>query len=253
MWHFLRRLFLWSLGLGVLAATALVTLAWHVAPGKVLGVGWVWLAGAFILGAAVMVLNAALDLRQHPAPPDVPASAEVRRWIFHLILIFLVASVFAVVVGIPIVLTRALTIWSEALLGRWPEVAYTVGFLAVFAMWMGWFMGVLMGSAWLGERNFTQWFRRHFDRLIAPSPKDVIALLQNAPLPERVKADLTSKVQLRGLTREMVQEIQDAIAPYIEAADDGAVLSRFAALSQSLAVWQETHPDDEDLSTSAFS
>lgn len=253
MWRLLRRVFLFSLWVGILMAAGVVALAWHLAPGKFLGVGWVWFAGAFVLGAAVVVLGATLDLRQHPLPPTVPAAAEIRRWVYYFVLVLLVSSVFAVIVGIPIVLTRALTVWSQALLGRWPDVAYIVSFLAIFAMWIGWFMGTLMGSAWLAERDFARWFRRHFDRLIAPSPEDVIALLQHAPLPHRVKADLVSKVQLQGLTRELVQEIQDTIAPYIEATDDGATLTRLASLSQSLAVWLETHSDDDGLSTSAFS
>ncbi len=253
MWQILRRLFLGSLVIGLLAGIALVALVWHVAPGKFLGVGWVWFAGAFLLGAAVMVLDAALDLCQHPLPPTVPAAAEVRRWVFHAILTFLVGGAFAVAVGLPIVLTHAITVGFQALLWRWPEWAYIASILVDFAMWMGWFMGVFVVSSWLSERDVTQWFRRRFDRLIEPSPEDVITLLQNAPLPAEVKTGLVNKVQLRGLTRDLVQEIQDAIAPYIEATDDSAVLVPLAALSQSLAVWQEEHQNDEDFSTSAFS
>ena len=253
MWRLLRRLFLLSLLISLLIATGLVVLAWHLAPGKFLGVGWVWFAGAFLVGVAVMVLNAALNLREHPLPPTVPASEEVRRWVFHTILTLLVGGAFAVAVGLPIVLTHAITVGTRTLLGRWPEWAYIVSFFVNFALWIGWFMGVFIVSGWLSERDFTRWFRRRFDRLIAPSPEDVIAMLQNAPLPAALKADLIGKVQLRGLTREMVHEIQDAIAPYIEATNEGAALSRLGALSQSLAVWEEVHSDDDGLSTSAFS
>ena len=252
MWRLLRRLFLLSLLIGLLIAIGLVVLAWRLAPGKFLGVGWVWFAGAFLVGAAAIVLNAALDLRQHPLPPTVPAAAEVRRWAFHSILTVLVGGAFAVAVGLPIVLTHAINVGLQALLWRWPAWAYVVSVFVDFALWIGWFMGVFIVSGWLSERDLSRWFRRRFDRLITPSPEDVIAMLQNAPLPAALKADLIGKVQLRGLTREMVHEIQEAIAPYTEAAE-GAALISLATLSQSLAVWQEEHPEDEGISTSAFS
>jgi len=245
MWRLLRLAFLLILWASAILLGVIAYLAWHFYPGRVLGVEWAWFAGAFVVGTLLMVWNASMNINDKPLPPTVPAAEEINRWAFHLILIFLTASLFTLIVAIPIVGTHLVKACSKACFGNSEVQSFAFSYLTLAALWIGWFIGTFYFLFWLNDRAFIKKFQRRFTGLIVPSTEDIITMLQNSDLPEETKSRLIAEVQSRGLTMEIAQEIQNTIAPFIKQTNAPSKLTHYAALSQSLALWMERHKDDE--------
>ncbi len=245
MWRLWRLAFLILLWASAILLGVIAYLAWHLFPGRVLGVKWAWFAGTFFAGALLMVWNASMDINDKPLPPTVPAAEEIRRWAFHLILIFLTASLFTLIVAIPIVGTHLVHICANACFGNSEVQSFAFSYLTLAALWIGWFIGTFYFLFWLNDRSFIKKFQRRFTGMIVPSTEDIITMLQNADLPGETKSYLIAEVQSKGLTTETAREIQESIAPLIKQTNAPSKLARYAALSQSLALWVEQHKGDE--------
>ena len=245
MWRLLRLTFLLILWASAILLGMIACLAWHRFPGRVLGVKWAWFAGTFVVGTLLMVWNASMDINDKPLPPAVPAAEEIRRWAFHLILIFLTASLFTLIVAIPIVGTHLVHTCANACFGNSEVQSFAFSYLTLAALWIGWFIGTFYFLFWLNDRSFIRKFQRRFTGMIVPSAEDIITMLQNADLPGETKSRLIAEVQSKGLTMETAREIQNTLAPFIKETNTPSKLSHYATLSQSLALWMERHKDDE--------
>ena len=245
MWRVLRGLYLLAWWAAVVLGAVAAFWAWKIAPGAWLGVRWYWFVAAGLVGLGVVALGVTLDLPMHALPPEASPAEEVRRWAVALFVGFLTAALFAVLVGVPMVLSHFIL----TVVARWLDGMAAV---LVFALWVGWPMGVFMALSWLSDQPLVQRLRRGVVGWNASSPADIAALVEAAPLPQEEKARWLEHLALQGLTPALAQEMLDAITPRLEQATHTRERTRYAVLFQALSDWLEAHPQ-EDLSTSAFS
>ena len=234
VWARLRWGFLALLWLGVLMGAVVIWALWRKAPGRILGVSWIWFAGAAWVALAVVALDAVLELSSMPLPPEVPPRHEVAQWMLFLVLGPLVAVMFAFDVGILVVVHHAA---SEVFSWLPPGGQLTV----LTAIWIAWFMGTFYVLALVGGSSWSAKFRRTLRyRLLGlhTLEADILHLLDTAALPDEVKATFARPIRRRGMTPEIARELLLVLETHSTL--EGSNISR-AMLAQSLHNWLEEH------------
>ncbi len=236
-WRWLRRLFLLTLWLGVLAAATGIGLGWRRAPGTFLGVGWIWFAGLAWLALALMALDATLEIGSMPLPPEIPPDQEVRHWLLFLIAGPTVAALFAFVVSIPVVISHRVLKTFAAWDPRWRG-------LLLFALWMAWLIGTLGGLAALQNLPVVTALRRTLRRRVLGlhvSEARILALLEACDLPSHVKTIYIRRLQRHGMTRRTALELLKDLKAH---PPQGSPSIQRALLTQALYNWLEEQIKD---------
>jgi len=235
LWIWLRRLFLGSLWLGVLAG-AVLTWRWGrtAQVPRLLGVPWTWMAAAALVGMAGVALDAVLELPLSPPPPIIPPAQEIARWGLFLTLGLVVAGFFALDAW----LMRAIPLAIFALLpwlrrGEWPRLVY---FATV--------VGVIYGTFWaliLLEESGLAPAIRHTLRYrllhLHTSEVEILGLLEATDLPEMVKEAFADRIRRHGMTPEVAENLLRALEAHSSGDDEVSVIR--AMLTQNLYNWLE--------------
>ncbi len=240
MWRWLRRIFLATLWVGVGLGTVLTIWLWKTLPGEILGVGWAWFAGAFLVALGLMALNASMEIPLYPLPPEVPPWEEIRRWAFHIALGLLTAVTFTTTLVPPAVLTHLLLLLSS---DKSPMVTGILKIVGA-AVWVGWFAGTLMAAAWIADQPFMERFRRNFTSLISPSSRDIETLLREVPISQEEKSTFLERLHREGMNPKLAFDIQRTLASYIEKTDHApGNLTLYSVLYKELNRWLDEHSE----------
>ncbi len=231
MWVWLRRMFFALMWLGVLTAGWGIWRMWQSFPARILGVGWVWAAVAAWIAMAAIALDAVLEIGPMPLPPEVSPEHEIRRWGLFLIAGPTVGVIFAFDVFTMVVAVHAV---MQTL--SWLPKGVLASILT--ALVIAWLMGTFYVLAWMSESDWVERLHRLRYRLLGlyTSEQDILKLLDDTDLPDRIKTAFAKRIQRRGLTPAIAHRLLNAL-------DDPTIAQTItrALLIQSLHNWLEEH------------
>lgn len=230
MWRWWRTLYLLAYWALVALLIALTVWAWRAAPGRFLGIAWVWYAGIFLVAFAAVALDATLELPVYPLPPEVPPAVERRRWLSWLLLGWLTSAMF-LLLFLPLMLAvqgLRLLVAGQSIWVR--KLAVGAGTLIV----VGWLIGVFRFLAWLQDQPVITRLQDRLASLNTITAQDVAAMLRKVDLPIHQREAWLKRLHREGLTEVLALELLEDLQSYLKQEDNPIRKGRYAQLMQLL-------------------